>query len=130
MALGDLLRRTTLLDRVLVSTLFCAALLSLFLLAQVEPGTLVIVEQEGRIVYRAPLEQERTLRLSGPRGETVLAIEGGHACIIAASCPHKVCMGMGKIARGGELLACVPNHLLVRIEGGEKRDGDYDLLSR
>jgi hypothetical protein len=39
-------------------------------------------------------------------------------------------MGMGEIARHGELLACVPNHLLVRIEGGEERDGDYDLLSR
>jgi hypothetical protein len=130
MAVGDLLRRTTLLDRVLVLALFSATLLSLFLLRPGARGELVIVEQGGRIVYRAPLEQERTLRLSGPQGETVLNIAGGHACIVSASCPHKVCMGMGEIARHGELLACVPNHLLVRIEGGEERDGDYDLLSR
>ena len=45
--------------------------------------------------------------------------------------PRKICIGMGAIARTGSILACVPNHLLVRIAGKEgKKPKDYDLLSR
>ena len=36
---------------------------------------------------------------------------------------------MGAIARAGELLACVPNALLVRIDGVGK-GAAHDLLSR
>jgi len=38
---------------------------------------------------------------------------------------------MGKISRAGEILACVHNHLLVRITGtATPAAKSYDLLSR
>jgi hypothetical protein len=37
---------------------------------------------------------------------------------------------MGEATHGGDLLACVPNDLLVRIDGATLRDPGYDLLSR
>jgi hypothetical protein len=37
-------------------------------------------------------------------------------------------MGMGEVSRAGELLACVPNELLVRIEGGQE-ERSHDLIS-
>ncbi len=131
MALKDVWRRTTLLDRVVVAALLAAILLSFFLLGRLGTGSRVVVERAGEVVFTAPLDTARTVRLAGPLGETVLEIRAGRACILEAPCPHKVCMGMGQVARRGELIACVPNRLLVRVEGGSARkEPAYDLLSR
>jgi hypothetical protein len=61
----------------------------------------------------------------------VVAIRQGNACIVSASCPNKVCMGMGEVSRHGQLIACVPNGLLLHVEGDPGDEvKDYDLLSR
>jgi hypothetical protein len=40
-------------------------------------------------------------------------------------------MGTGEVSRRGELIACVPNALLLHIEGdADDQVKDYDLLSR
>jgi hypothetical protein len=131
MALKGLWRRTTVLDRLVVAALLGGTLLSFMLLDRLGTGRRVVVERAGEVVFTAPLDVARTVRLDGPLGETVLEIRDGHACIRESPCPHKVCMGMGEVARRGELIACVPNRLIVRIEGGiENQEPGYDLLSR
>jgi len=131
MAVAALWRRMTPLDRVVVLVLFGGAAAAFLLLGQKARGERVVVEQGGRVVFTAPLRGERTAVIPGPLGDTVVAIGDGHACIVAASCPNKVCMGMGEAARQGEMIACVPNGLLLRIEGAPGAGAkDYDLLSR
>ncbi len=131
MAIRAVWRRLTLLDRLIVLALLLVAVAFFVRFGQRPRGERVVVEQGGRVVFTAPLGADRTVSLPGPLGETVVVIRGGRVCIAAASCPNKVCMGMGEVARQGELLACVPNALLVRIEGGgDPGKKDYDLLSR
>lgn len=131
MALKAIWRRLTPLDRLVVLVLLLAAGASFVLFGQRPRGERVVVEQAGRVVFTAPLGDERTVALPGPFGETLLAIRHGRAHIAAASCPNKVCMGMGEVSRRGELIACVPNGLLLHIEGGAADEAkDYDLLSR
>lgn len=131
MALKAVWRRLTPLDRLVVLVLLLATGASFVLLGRRPPGERVVVEQAGRVVFTAPLDAERTVALSGPHGETIVAIRHGRACIAAASCPNKVCMGMGEVSRRGELIACVPNGLLLHVEGGAGDEAkDYDLLSR
>ncbi len=130
MALAEILRRSTLLDRAIVALLLLFTALSFFLLRGGDPGENVVVECEGRLVFTAPLQENRTVTLTGPLGETQLRIEHGHARILAAPCPHKDCMRMGEASRTGDFLACVPNRLLVRINGKTGDRIDYDLLSR
>jgi len=131
MAVRWLWRRMTPLDRVVVLALLGASAAAFFLLGQRTRGERVVVEQGGRVVFTAPLGVNRTVAIPGPLGETVVAIRDGRACVVSASCPNKVCMGMGEAARQGELIACVPNALLLRVEGGADAGArDYDLLSR
>jgi len=92
-------------------------------------GARVVVSIDGRTVYTAPLDRPREFDLEGPCGTTRLAIAADGARIVAASCPQKVCMGMGPARRSGELIACLPNRLLLEIRGSEE-EGGYDLLSR
>jgi hypothetical protein len=131
LALRALLRRMTFMDRGIVLILLLGAVVSMLLLAKDSQGKRVVVEQDGRVVFTAPLNIDRIVPLKGPIGETVLSIRNGRARIISSDCPLKICMGMGEVEHAGELLACVPNHLLVHIEGdAEGNRKDYDLLSR
>lgn len=129
MVLKVLLRHTTLLDRVIVLLLLAATASSFLFLGQRSPGKKIVAERDGQIVFVAPLGENQTVSLQGPLGETVLSIRQGKARILASPCPHKACIGMGEVSKNGELLACVPNHLLVRIEGSPGTNQDYDLLS-
>lgn len=134
MALKRLWRRTRPGDRLVVAVLLLLSLGLLVVLRPGPPGRRVVVEQAGRVIFTAPLDEPRAVALEGPLGTTRLAIRDGTVCVEAAPCPHRVCIGMGAIGRAGELVACVPNDLLVRIEGGPpsapKPATDYDLLSR
>lgn len=120
----------TVLDRCILALLLlvCAALFRQAALAP--PGRTLIVEKSGRVIFTAPLDQPRTAVLKGPLGETLVRIEDGHACVVSSPCRNQVCIGMGRITRSGQMLACVPNGILVRIEGESEEKAAYDLLSR
>lgn len=117
-------------DTVVVAALTLAGLLGLLWLFAAPPGRRVVVSDGERVVYVARLEQPATVDLAGPLGTTRLVIDEAGARITAAPCPLKICMGMGPARRSGDLIACVPNRILVRIEGGRQEDDAYDLLSR
>jgi len=124
-----LLRRMTGLDRLIVAVLLLTVLASFFLLGARPQGERVLVERAGRLIFTAPLAENRVVDLEGPLGLTRLEIRDGRARILSSPCPTKACIGMGAISRRGEMLACVPNQLLVRIDG-EGGGADHDLLSR
>jgi hypothetical protein len=119
----------TLLDKGIVLTLLLGAAASFFWLGAGARGERVVVERDGRIIFTAPLSGDRTVSLPGPLGETVLSVHDGRACIVSSPCPLKVCLGMGEVSRAGEMLACVPNGMLVRIEGSPPEDRSHDLIS-
>lgn len=130
MAVRALLSHTTVLDRGIVAALLLMTAASFWLVRKAVPGERVVVERGGKVVFTAPLATEHSVSLPGPLGETLVTIHDGRVCIDDSPCPLKVCMGMGEVSRTGELLACVPNDLLVRIEGAEEEERGYDLLSR
>lgn len=128
--IGPLWRRMTLLDRLVVALLLALTAGSFTLLGRQPQGAWVVVERDGRQLFRAPLSEDRSVLLPGPLGETQLQIRDGRARILASPCPHKVCLGMGGVFRSGQLIACVPNRLIVSIQGEDEREApDYDLLS-
>ena len=66
---------------------------------------------------RYPLSRDGVFPLNG--GSNILVIEDGEAWVSEASCPDQICRGMGKISRNGEFIACLPNRVIIVIEGGE-----------
>ncbi|TYO98157.1 hypothetical protein EDC39_10894 [Geothermobacter ehrlichii] len=131
MALKAVWARMTSLDRLVFAVLVTLALLLLLATLLLPSGRTVLVERDGRIVFRAPLDTPRQVSIDGPLGTTRLVLDGAGVRIAESPCPHKVCIGMGRIDRAGEWLACVPNHILVRVTGdGEAGERDYDLISR
>ena len=102
-----------------------AAVLGLFFLMRSRQardtgsGAMAVVTVDGKEIGRYPLRKSGTFPLNG--GTNILVVENGEAWVSEADCPDKVCMGMGKISRNGEFIACLPNRLLVVVEGAAEQ---------
>ncbi len=113
-------------DLILVGALLIAALLVLLVIRnrqERETGTDAVVTvrtSDGDEVY--PLNKDGVFSLNG--GTNTLVIENGEAWVSEANCPDKVCMGMGKISKNGEFIACLPNQVIIVVEGGEESPVD------
>lgn len=125
-----LLVRMTAVDRLVTGLLLLVSIAGLAWLATAPRGQQVTVSDGERILFVAPLNQSRTVDLPGPLGLTTLEIGPEGARIVASPCTLKLCMGMGPAHRPGDLLACLPNRILVQIEGEMAGNEKYDLLSR
>ena len=113
-------------DLILVGALLIAALLVLLVIRnrqERKTGTDAVVTVrtvDGDAVY--PLNKDGVFSLNG--GTNTLVIENGEAWVSEANCPDKVCMGMGKISKNGEFIACLPNQVIIVVEGGEESPVD------
>ncbi len=125
-----LLQRMTLTDRLVVLVLLLAGLGGSVWVAAAPPGRRVVVSDGIHVLFSAPLDVPRQVDLAGPLGATRLVIGADGARITASPCALKACMGMGPAHRPGDLLACLPNRILVEIEGEHEASVPYDLLSR
>lgn len=117
-------------DWLVVVLLLSAALAGMVWAATAPSGTRIVVTSNGRTCYSAPLDRYDSVDLPGPLGPTHLIIDSRGARISDSPCPRKVCVAMGVARHTGDLLACIPNRILVRVEGSAQEERSYDLLSR
>ena len=111
-------------DLILAGLLLAVALLAFFMMRKAQgqetgTGAQAVVTVDGEEIGRYPLNKNGTFPLNG--GSNILVIEDGEARVSEANCPDKVCMGMGRISRNGELIACLPNRLIIVIEGAAEQ---------
>jgi hypothetical protein len=71
-----------------------------------------------------PINQEETLTIEGPLGETVIRIEEESVRVLSSPCKQKTCIAAGRISRAGSWIACLPNRVFIRIEGTDKEEVD------
>ena len=108
-------------DLIIVAVLLAAVLGLFFLMRSRQArdtgsGAMAVVTVDGKEIGRYPLRKSGTFPLNG--GTNILVVENGEAWVSEADC---LCMGMGKISRNGEFIACLPNRLLVVVEGAAEQ---------
>jgi len=64
-----------------------------------------------------PLDAEEAIAVRGPLGHTVIRIHNGKAWVESSPCDNKICVTAGHLNRHGEFAACLPNKVLLMIEG-------------
>ena len=117
-------------DWLIILLLLAVSLAGLAWVATAPGGTRVVVTSGEQICFTAPLDQPRSVDLDGPLGQTHLVIDDSGVRISDSACRRKICVSMGPARHTGDLLACVPNHILVRIDSPPGEEAPYDLLSR
>lgn len=83
---------------------------------------IAVIKQEGKVVKTINLSKLKgTEKFDIKEGNhfNTIAIEKDKISIIDADCPDKVCIKTGWISDAGQSIVCLPNKLIVTIEGGE-----------
>ena len=84
-------------------------------------GEMLTVRTPGSTA-KIPLDIDGHYPVIGPLGTAFLVVEEGHAHLENAPCPLKLCEAMGSIDRSGELIVCLPNRIVVKVDGPEEVD--------
>lgn len=60
-----------------------------------------------------------------PEPGVVIRYGQGTVCFASSDCPDGVCVRTGVLNRAGQTAVCLPNRLVIRVEG----EGDVDAIS-
>ena len=83
--------------------------------------------RQGDAIYATySLDQERTLDIHGPLGNSRIVIHQGQVRFEHSPCPNQYCVHQGWLKRAGQVALCLPNQVSLELLGGEKT---YDSLN-
>jgi len=96
-------------------------------LAYVKPQgqpQILIRGQDGEWTY--PFKADETIIVCGPLGETIIRVKENRAWIESSPCSNQTCVAAGSVTRQGQWAACLPNNVLLLVNGA--RDDDVDVI--
>lgn len=109
-------------DLLLIAVILAIATAGFFMnaLRRRQPAVWVEVTVDAGVIHTLDINQDTELDIRGFNGGTNhLVIRDGMAWIDDASCPDKICIHQGRIELSGQMIACRPNRVLVRVVSRE-----------
>ena len=113
----------------IAALLLVLAILGGCLLLFREEGRTVKVTVDGQLYGTYSLDQNQTVEIKTENGCNILVIENGTAKISEATCPDGVCSSHRPIRFSNSSIICLPNKVVVAINGEEKENGGLDIVS-
>ncbi len=77
-------------------------------------ASMIAIHQGGKLLERVGLERDRIFGL--PNGEMEIEVKESRVRVARSNCPRQLCVNTGWIKTAGEVIACVPNKVLIEIE--------------
>lgn len=90
-------------------------------------GDLVVVKVNGEIYGKYSLTKDRIITVNRDGHTNKITIKGGKVQVSKSNCKNQVCVKQGSISSTHQSIVCIPNRVVVSIEG---RDGEYDVISQ
>ena len=91
-----------------------------------EPARFVKLIHGKNDIEELSLATDRQVEFAGDMGISTLEIKHGKVRFIASPCRAKVCIHSGWIHNSGQILACLPNGILVELMGGPN---EFDAIN-
>lgn len=88
---------------------------------------IAVIKQDGKVIKKIDLssiDKPETFLIESKNGNNNIKVEKGKISIIEATCPDQVCVKAGPISELGDNLVCLPNKLLIAIEGKTSHNQD------
>ena len=73
------------------------------------------------------LSQNEQVTIPGPLGNTIIELKDGKARFLSSPCINQICVSSGTIYRRAQWIACLPNIVLVRVEGSAEQRQEAEL---
>ena len=128
MRLRDLKGKITPADVILLFLLLAISISGLIFIDNVmHQGTEVIIDVNGKQVYMLQLNTDKSVKVKGPLGDTLVEIRDGKVRITESPCPNKICIKQGWIKRGA--IVCLPNRIVVRVNSTKDGNRKVDAIT-
>ena len=109
----------------IIGLLFVLSIVSWLGITKLKSGkSIANIYQNGLIIKSIDLnknEKSYEFEIEGENGvKNTVKIENGEVSIICSNCPDKICISTGAIKDGVIPIVCLPNKLIIKIEGKQK----------
>lgn len=93
-----------------------------------DAGRIALIIQDGKVLSTINLEAVSTPESFNVDGKFkhVILMEHGRIRFSEADCPDEVCVKIGWMKEPGEIAACVPDRIIIKVVG---RNGNVDTVS-
>ena len=101
--------------------LVAAALVFLCLNMFAGGGSVAVVEKDGAVIAELPLNTDTVYEVTdGAKVTNTVEVKDGKVSVVSADCPDKICVKHREIDKSGESIVCLPNKVIVTVEGGDR----------
>lgn len=90
---------------------------------------IAVIKHNGKIIKKinlSTIDKPETFLIKSTNGNSnTIKVEKGNISILEATCPDQICVKAGSISKPGDTLVCLPNKLIIVIDGkaSHKEDG-------
>ena len=78
---------------------------------------MVAIHQGGKLLEKVSLGENKIIVL--PNGEIKIEVKESRVRVAWSNCPKQLCVNTGWIRTPGEVIACVPNEVLIEIKAAD-----------
>lgn len=93
---------------------------------QHEPAGKLLIRQGDKVLASYSLDQDRSLDIHGPLGNSRVEIAHGKVRFSSAPCTNQYCVHQGWLSKVGQVAICLPNQVSLELLGAKK---PYDSLN-
>ena len=112
-------------DIVIILVVAMLAFFSVYIVYLKPQGKMQVLIRGQNGEWTFPIEAEETIVVSGPIGNTIIKLQNNFAWVDTSPCDNQNCVAAGIVFRHGQWTACLPNNILLMIQG----TGDDDVDS-
>lgn len=88
---------------------------------QREPAARLEISVDGKVLEVLDLDKDTELLIEGwDGGSNHLVIQDGMAWVDEATCPDKVCIHQGRVAKNRQMIVCLPNRMVATVIAPEE----------
>ncbi len=108
--------------------LLALGIVGCLLLMQTDHGTIAVIYQDGTELQRIDLsavQESYTINIVNEEGgKNTILVEHNAISVQYANCPDQICMKTGILQQSGLPIVCLPNHIVIEIEGSTSDEAD------
>ena len=92
-------------------------------------NTIQVLIQGQNMTWIYPADAEESIVVPGPLGNTIVQIRDSYAWVESSPCENQTCVASGRVRRLGAWAACLPNNVLLMIEGNDGHKDHPDSIA-
>ena len=105
--------------------IFIVVVSVLLLIDNNEKGDKAVLYVDGKQIKTFDLNTNQEYTFSSDFTNTI-SIVNGKVSILHSDCPDKTCVHSGQISKEGQIICCLPNKLMLKIEG---KNNSVDVIT-